>query len=112
MYEIVNEDLCPVSPFTIFKTWSHQVGRMTWSKHTLYTGQWRCICEVLLRKPEAARSLGRHGSRWKNVKMDLEKLGGRVCLALSASGQGQVASFCLYSNEPLKPIKFNVFIPS
>jgi len=59
---------------------------MIWSKHTLYTGQWRCTCEVLLRKPEVARSVGRPGSRWKNVKMDLEKLGNRVCLASSDSG--------------------------
>jgi len=95
MSEIVNKYLCPVSPFTIFKTWSHQFGRMTWSKHTLYTGQWRWICEVLLRKPAAARSLGRPGCRWKNIKMDRGKLGSGVCLASSDWGQGPVTSFCL-----------------
>jgi hypothetical protein len=44
--------------------------------------------------------------------MDFEELGSRVCLASSDSGQGPVASFCLYSNEPLDIIKFNVFIPT
>jgi len=66
----------------------------------------------LLRKPAAVRSLGRPGCRWNNIKMDLEKLGSRVCLPSSDSEQGPGASFCLYSNKPLNLIKFSVFIPS
>jgi hypothetical protein len=49
---------------------------MRWARHVDLIGERRCVCRVLVRKPEGKRPLGRHRRRWEdNIKMDLQEVG-------------------------------------
>ena len=39
-------------------------------------GEWRCVCRVLVGKPEGKRPMGRPRCTWEdNIKMDLQQVG-------------------------------------
>jgi hypothetical protein len=42
---------------------------------TAYTGEMRNANNILVRKPEGRRSLGRHRQRWDNIKLELRETG-------------------------------------
>jgi hypothetical protein len=51
-------------------------------------GMERCVCRVLMGKPEGRRPLGRPRRRWEdNIRMDLREVGWRVC-GLDGAGSG------------------------
>jgi hypothetical protein len=41
-------------------------------------GEERGVYRVLVEKPEGKRPLGRHRRRWKNINMDIMKIGGAL----------------------------------
>jgi hypothetical protein len=50
--------------------------RMRWAGLVARMGERRDVYEVLVRKPEGKRQLGRPRRRWEgNIKMDLQKVG-------------------------------------
>jgi len=50
--------------------------RMRWAGHVARVGERRCVCRVLVGKPEGKRSLGRPRRRWQdNIKMDIREVG-------------------------------------
>jgi hypothetical protein len=52
-------------------------------------GDKRCICRVLVGRPEGKRPFGRHGRRWKDIiKRDLHEFGwgGTVKIDLAQDG--------------------------
>ena len=58
-----------------------------WAGHVASMGEKRGLYRVLVGKPEGKRPLGRPWSRWENnIKMDLQKVGGRHGLDRCDSG--------------------------
>jgi hypothetical protein len=50
--------------------------RMRWAGHVARMGEGRCVCRVLVGRPEGKRPLGRPRRRWEdNIKMDLREIG-------------------------------------
>ena len=50
--------------------------RMGWAGHVARMGEVRGAHRVLVGKPEGKRPLGRPRRRWKDIKMDLQEVGG------------------------------------
>jgi hypothetical protein len=65
-------------------------------------GEERKVYNVLVGKPEGKRPLGRPRRRWDDgIRMDLREIGLGGCgLDSTVSGQGPVAGFCEYGDEP------------
>ena len=50
--------------------------RMRWTGHVARMGERRCVCKVLVEKPEGKRPLVRPRRRWDdNIKTDLQEVG-------------------------------------
>jgi hypothetical protein len=65
---------------------------------------------ILVRRPEGRRPLGRPRRRWEdNTKMDLREIGFGDVLDSLGSGQGQMAGSCEHGNEPSFSIKCREF---
>jgi hypothetical protein len=51
---------------------------MRWTGHAVYMGEGRCVCSMLVAKPEGKRPLGRPRHRWEdNIKVDIQEVGYR-----------------------------------
>jgi len=50
--------------------------RMRWAGHVARMGEDRDVHRVLMGKPEGKRPRGGPRRRWKNIKMDLQEVGG------------------------------------
>jgi hypothetical protein len=49
--------------------------RMRWAGHVARMREGRCVCTVLLGRPEGKRPLGRQRRRWEdNIKMDVREI--------------------------------------
>jgi hypothetical protein len=70
-------------------------------------GEGKGVYRVLVGKPEGKRPLGRPRRRLEdNIKLDLREIGidgGQLDSA--GSGQGPIAGFCEYGNEPSDSIR-------
>jgi hypothetical protein len=74
-------------------------------------GESRSVYRVLVGKPEGRRQLRRPNHTWENnIKMDLREVGWDHELDQFSSGQEQVASCCVYGNEPSVSIKCAEFL--
>jgi len=50
--------------------------RIRWVGHVARMGERRCVCRVVVGKPEGKRPLGRLRRRWEeNIKIDLQEVG-------------------------------------
>jgi hypothetical protein len=56
--------------------WVIKLRRMRWVGHVARMGKERCVCRVLVGKPEGKRPLGRPRHRWEdNIWMDFQEVG-------------------------------------
>jgi len=55
--------------------WVIKSRRMTWTGHVARMGEEKELYRVLVGKPEGKRTLGRHGRRWVDIRMDLQEVG-------------------------------------
>jgi len=61
------------SPNTV---WVLKSRRLRWAGHVARMGERRCVCGVLVAKPEGKRPLGRPRHSWEdNFKIDLQEVG-------------------------------------
>jgi hypothetical protein len=49
--------------------------RVRWAGHLARMGERRCVCRILVGKPEGKRKLGKSGRRWKDTKIYLPDMG-------------------------------------
>jgi hypothetical protein len=60
--------------------------RMRWAGHVASMGEGRCVCRVLVGRPDGKSPLGGPRRRWEdNIKMDLREIGinGANCIRLA-----------------------------
>jgi hypothetical protein len=83
---------------------------MRWAGHIAHMGEIKNTCEVLIRKSEWRRPLGRSMHRWEdNIRMDLGKIGWEHVDYASGSGEEPVAVSCEHGNESSGSIKGREF---
>jgi hypothetical protein len=74
--------------------------------HVAHMGEMKNAYQLLVRKPECKRPLGRPGYRWEsNIRMDVREIGWKGVDWMLCSGQGAVVGFCEHGNEPFDSIK-------
>jgi hypothetical protein len=74
-------------------------------------GERRGACRALVEKPEGRKPLGRPRRRGEdNIKIHLREVGWGYRLDRSGSEQEQVASSCVYGDEPSGSVKCGEFL--